>query len=708
MPEQSLDHFLRQVRGFLHAEQARALPDGELVRRFVGGHDELAFALLLERHGPLVLGVCRRLLGASADAEDAFQATFLVLVRKAASLCQWGSLANWLHGVAYQAALKVKVRADRRRARERPLGGAPEPAAAACAAEPDLRRVLDEELAALPQKYRAPLVLCYLEGRTMAEAARLLGWPDGTVSGRMARGRKLLGRRLARRGVGLPAAALAGALGAPAAWAAPAGLGSATLKAAALAAAGDALPTHVTAVAEGVLRSMFLARIKTAFVVLFGLAVLGTGTGALLYPGGAGARAGAAPPPDADAAERVYRQLFTRTDQDGKPYDLEELDPPLAPGSKFLTDGESHKQALAALDDFLKGEPEKKMTPVQRAVFQHDLWGVLTTTAGTTRERIRESARGHIERTGYHEDEGDAGLELPRQRRGLQRRLSAAMRRVALSPREIAALPDNLAGAVKSGAFPTEFDPKRPERPFLPPDLADGSGAWLGFANWLPPDGLAAPQHTAFVKGRSVFTVHLRLPGGREATQAYLKKAAAGDVAQFPVGAQIALVRRALLIDDTGTPRPTRLMESVELRYYQKPERGTQPVDTGTPAVFVLSRKDLFAGRNGGLRPVGRDDTAPYSFPARVGRIDSDPLERDKRFGKAGPLLQLCASCHERKNGYGGVHSVNALYAGERGEPQGLAPMTDGNQDEATIRWLRKTYSWGLLQGLWEPRPARE
>src|SRR5262249_49137112 len=201
--------------------------------------------------------------------------------------------------------------------------------------------------------------------------------------------------------------------------------------------------------------------------------------------------------------------------------------------------------------------------------------------------------------------------ERPRQRRELQKRLVAVMRRIALSRREIAALPDNLADAVKSGAFPKEFDPKRPEGAFLPPDLADADGAWVGFANWLPPQGLAAPQHTAFVKGRSVFTARLRLPGGREATQAYLKKAAAGDVAQFPVGTQIALLRRTLLIDDAGAPRPTRLTESVELRYYQKPGRGTQPIDVGTPAAFLLSRKDLAAGRNGGLSPGGRADTAP-------------------------------------------------------------------------------------------------
>jgi hypothetical protein len=433
---------------------------------------------------------------------------------------------------------------------------------------------------------------------------------------------------------------------------------------------------------------MSLARVKVVVV----LAVLGTG--ALLLPGRA------EEPPGAPQAERLRRQLFTRTDPEGTPYEQHELEAPLGAHSKFLTDGESHRQALAALDDFLKGEPEKKMTRLQRALLQRDLWAVLAATTGETRERMRESASGRIERTGYQEDVGDAALERPRQRRELQKRLVAAMRRTALDRRDIASLPDNLADAVESAAFPKAFDPKHPERAFLPADLADAKGAWVGFASWLPPDGLAVPQHTAFVKGRSVFTVRLRLPEGRAATEAYLKKAAGGNVDQFPVGTQLALVRRAVLIDDTGTPRPTRLTESVELRYYRKPERGQEPIDVGAPAAFVL-------GRNGGLRPVGPDETAPYSFQARSGRIDTDPLEA-KPFRKAGPLLQLCTSCHERSDGRGGIHTVNTLEARERGEPPGLLPSSEDDQEKATIRWLRKSYSWGLVQGLWEARPAKE
>jgi RNA polymerase sigma factor (sigma-70 family) len=687
-----LHNVLHHLRRAVGAPAATEVTDAQLLDRFVRERDAAAFELLVWRHEHLVRGVCARLLHDRHDAEDAFQAAFLVLLRKARSVGKGASLASWLYKVAYRAALRTRAVAARRRRREaRGADLAALPAPPGPAADEALGPLLDEELQALPEKYRTPLVLCYLEGLTYDEAARQLGCPRGTVSTRLTKARELLRRRLARRGVGLPTAALAGAPGAQPALAAPLGLVSATVRA-----ARGAVPARVAAVAEGVLRGMFFARIKSASVVLLLLTFLGTGVGALLHQGRAETAASAAPRAD---GEQVYRQLFTRTGQDGKPYDREELEPPLAPGSKFLTDGASHKQALAVLDAFLAGSPEK-MKPLQRAVLQHDLWAVLATTAGPTRERLLVSARGRIQRTGSYEDEGDGDLARPRQRRALQRRLVGAMRRLALSSREIAALPDNLAAAVKSGVFPKEFEPKRPERPFLPPDLVEADGAWLALANPTAPEGLVAPQHTAFVKGRSVFTVRLRLPGGRKATQAYLQNAARGHVAQFPAGTQIALLRRMLLIDATGRLRPTPLTESVELRYYQKPERGREPVDLGTPAVFVLSRKDLFAGRNGGLRPVGRAEPAPYSFQARVGRMDVDPLELPRPLRQE-PLLQSCASCHARKDGRGGVHSVNALHAGAPGEPYGLAGTTDGDQEKATLRWVRKTYTWGLIQGLW-------
>jgi RNA polymerase sigma factor (sigma-70 family) len=158
-----------------------------------------AFAEVVRRHGPMVLGVCQRVLRHYQDAEDAFQATFLVLAEKAQRLRRPELLANWLYGVAYRTALHARQRGARRREHERE-------AASMCAAKSEqemgseeLRRLLDEELSRLPEKYRTPLVLCYLEGKTNEEAARLLGWPVGSMSYRLGRGRELLRKRLEAR-----------------------------------------------------------------------------------------------------------------------------------------------------------------------------------------------------------------------------------------------------------------------------------------------------------------------------------------------------------------------------------------------------------------------------------------------------------------------------------------------------------------------------
>jgi RNA polymerase sigma factor (sigma-70 family) len=169
-----------------------------LVERFVQRQDEEAFAALVRRHGPLVLGVCRRVLHDWDDAQDAFQATFFVLARKAASLAKPEALGNWLYGVAFRTAVKARARAARRREYERQAGRATANPSSELARR-DLWEALDEELSRLPEKYRAPLVRCYLEGKTNEEAARELGCPPGSMSGRLARGRELLRERLTSR-----------------------------------------------------------------------------------------------------------------------------------------------------------------------------------------------------------------------------------------------------------------------------------------------------------------------------------------------------------------------------------------------------------------------------------------------------------------------------------------------------------------------------
>jgi RNA polymerase sigma factor (sigma-70 family) len=174
--------------------------DAELLAQWCGGADRDALELLIRRHGGLVLGVCRRVLGNTLDADDAFQAVFLILIRKAGSLKRPEQVAGWLHGVALRVARRARADRARRHEREAPMVEPVAPVPPDDAG--DLRRVLDEELERLPDKYRLPILLCDLEGMTITEAARQLGWPKGTVAGRLSRGRELLRRRLSRRRLG--------------------------------------------------------------------------------------------------------------------------------------------------------------------------------------------------------------------------------------------------------------------------------------------------------------------------------------------------------------------------------------------------------------------------------------------------------------------------------------------------------------------------
>jgi RNA polymerase sigma factor (sigma-70 family) len=200
-----LIHYLKSMA---IASGSIALSDSQLLHRFVASSDETAFAVLVQRHGPLVLGICSRLLQHEQDAEDAFQATFLVLASKAETIRRRTSLASWLHGVAERVARKARRTQARRRERAMPLPEVATPEATPDLFWRDLRLVLDQEIARLPERYREPFVLCYLQGQTNAEAAQLLGCPKGTVLSRLARARAHLARRLRTRDIALPAAAL--------------------------------------------------------------------------------------------------------------------------------------------------------------------------------------------------------------------------------------------------------------------------------------------------------------------------------------------------------------------------------------------------------------------------------------------------------------------------------------------------------------------
>jgi RNA polymerase sigma factor (sigma-70 family) len=271
---------LQFLRRLLTVRTADALSDGDLINRFAQDLDEDAFAELLRRHGPMVLGVCRRVLGDSADAEDAFQATFLVLVRKARGLRRPASVANWLHGVAHRTALKARSAAVKRRQREREAAAMSATSTADDLAWRDLGPVLDEEIRHLPARYRDPFVLCHLEGKTNEEAARQLGCPKGTVLSRLSRARERLRVRLTKRGITLSTAALAALVTGPAVSASvPAMLAQATLQSAAAFTAGGIVAAPVLTLTEGVLHAMFAVKAKIAIAIVLGVTLLaGAGT----------------------------------------------------------------------------------------------------------------------------------------------------------------------------------------------------------------------------------------------------------------------------------------------------------------------------------------------------------------------------------------------------------------------------------------------
>jgi RNA polymerase sigma factor (sigma-70 family) len=280
MPTNQPSPVVRHLRRAALFPDGSGMSEGQLLESFVARRDEAAFEALVRRHGPMVLGVCRRVLRNPHDVEDAFQATFLVLVRKAAFIRERELLGNWLYGVAYRTALDARAAAARRRARERQVSIMPESEAGnSTPMEQDLRPFLDQELNRLPEKYRVPVVLCDLEARTRREVARQLGIPVGTLSGRLTVARRILAKRLARYGLalssglwlkGLSVGTASACLSSP--------LVVATVKAATAVASGQTTAAVVSgnaiALMRGVIKTMFLAKLKIGTTVLLAASAL--------------------------------------------------------------------------------------------------------------------------------------------------------------------------------------------------------------------------------------------------------------------------------------------------------------------------------------------------------------------------------------------------------------------------------------------------
>src|SRR5262245_39135411 len=258
---------VRFVRGLAVRSGGRDTPDSELLRRFVAAKDDAAFSLLVKRHGPMVLSLCRRLLRNDADAQDAFRATFLVLAQKAHTLRSAESVGNWLYGVARRTALKARTGAGRRRKREGQARDRVAPDPATELSLRDAQLILDEELARLGEEFRAPVVLCCLEGLARDEAAQHLGWPRAQVKNRLEKARELLRKRLTRRGLTLSAGLAFTLLVDNAARASvPAPLATLAVQAAVMAAQGKTisalLPANVCNLAKGVMNAMVVSKLR--------------------------------------------------------------------------------------------------------------------------------------------------------------------------------------------------------------------------------------------------------------------------------------------------------------------------------------------------------------------------------------------------------------------------------------------------------------
>jgi RNA polymerase sigma factor (sigma-70 family) len=289
MANDQLSVVVQHITRLAGAPACEELTDGALLERLASGQREWAFAELVRRHGPMVLGVCRRMRGNADDAEEAFQATFLVLFRRARFLGRRGSVANWLYTVAYHVALKAKLGQARRRHRERQVVEMHQQESHPAEIWSDLQLVLDEELNRLPEKYRKLVVLCYLEGKTNEQAARLEKCPVGTVKGRLSRARQLLRTRLLRRGISLSAGSIATVLAEQATASVPPPLTTLTVKTI-LAVSGQAgaagISAKVTMLAEGVLKAMFISKVKVAVAVVLAVGLVGFGAGLRAHPFG--------------------------------------------------------------------------------------------------------------------------------------------------------------------------------------------------------------------------------------------------------------------------------------------------------------------------------------------------------------------------------------------------------------------------------------
>jgi hypothetical protein len=406
-------------------------------------------------------------------------------------------------------------------------------------------------------------------------------------------------------------------------------------------------------------------------------------------------------------SNRLYRQLHVRTEPGGKEYGFDALDPLLWSKTNYLLIGKSHARALALADEFLRTHAEHEITdPAKRAVLQRDVWAVFD----------------------WADQPDEADLPHKAERRELMGRLAPIVRRLALSPDELASLPDTYARALQDHEFPAAYDRAKPNQAFLPLELFDPSGPWICLG--APDHDLAAPLHDSSFTARSVFFVFARLPGGRDATLAYFKQLAEmkiplfvrmqdpgwprpmdvwnPQVPQFPVGTEFALVRKMVLPDGDGHLRLTPVTESVQIRHYTDipnvQPMASRDVDLARrfqgPSEIELSRVLLFSEHHSGLRGVTAIDEPFLVFPAMSAGFDE--IE-DKR-GRAHTLSPFmeCTSCHLGP----GIQSMMSFsFRGNPNEGRVLSPrlaeITPRKESDKVMEWAQPQEKWKDLLRLW-------
>ncbi len=402
---------------------------------------------------------------------------------------------------------------------------------------------------------------------------------------------------------------------------------------------------------------------------------------------------------------RLYASLLVRQDASGASFGVNSLEP-LMSSSRHLLEQTSHKTAIRVLDEFLQSHAENLIHDrIKRALFVRDMWTVFDWA---------------VERTPLASDE-----TYDAEKKELQVRLAEVLHRLAMTSAEIESLPDNYAQAVASGEFSPEYDPARPDRAFLPPDLFDQHGPWV----WIQgSDRPPAEQHVSFFSGRSRFLIFIRLPAGRKATYDYLRelwhypqpwasRRDASDQAEinpllpsFPAGTEVALVRQMTAFDDHGNLVPAPITESLQIRVYRSltpehPETSgnlAAPIKASGPQFFEirLDRALLFAGRAGGLREIGGGEKELFVFNAMpIDQLD-DPRTRVD-LTRMTPILLGCVWCHHQP----GIKSLNSLPALLKPnpmlhEPGYELPARWWEQDGTTF-WKKNREEWGLLNGYW-------